>query len=122
MTAINSHAILPIARECARHQGDIWVLYMGNNEFVGPFGPSTVFGPQLPPLSLIRLNLALKQTRLGQLVARFASKHSDRTRWGGMKMFLDNQVAPCDTRKEKVYRYFQSNLQDILSAARGCRS
>src|ERR1700677_2876533 len=46
MTAINSHAILPIARDCARASGDIWVIYMGNNEVVGPFGAGTVFGSQ----------------------------------------------------------------------------
>jgi hypothetical protein len=28
MTAINSHAILPIAKECARLQGDAWIVYM----------------------------------------------------------------------------------------------
>jgi len=31
MTAINSHIILPIARECARHDGDLWLIYAGNN-------------------------------------------------------------------------------------------
>ena len=31
MTAINSHVILPIARDCATANGDIWVIYMGNN-------------------------------------------------------------------------------------------
>ena len=45
MTAINSHALLPIARECAQHEGDCWILYLGNNEMVGPFGAATVFGP-----------------------------------------------------------------------------
>jgi len=43
-TAINSHVILPIARECAAHEGDLWIIYMGNNEMVGPFGAATVFG------------------------------------------------------------------------------
>ena len=119
MTAINSHTILPIARECARHQGDVWVVYMGNNEFVGPFGPSTVFGPQLPPLPAIRGALALKTTRLGQLLAKLTAKHPDQTSWGGMKMFLDHQVGPQDPRKQKVYQYFQRNLEDILAAARG---
>ncbi len=118
MTAINSHALVPIARECAQHQGDVWVLYMGNNEFVGPFGPSTIFGPQVPPLSLIRLGLALKSTRVGQLLARFASKASNQKTWGGMKMFLDHQVPPDDPRKQKVYDYFQANLDDILASAR----
>ena len=37
LTAIDSSTILPIARECARHQGDLWLIYMGNNEMVGPF-------------------------------------------------------------------------------------
>ena len=50
MTAINSHAVLPIARECARHEGDLWIVYMGNNEMIGPFGAISVFGSQAPPL------------------------------------------------------------------------
>ncbi len=54
MTAINSHVLLPIARECAHHQGDIWVIYMGNNEIVGPFGTGTIFGPQAPQLAFVR--------------------------------------------------------------------
>jgi tetratricopeptide (TPR) repeat protein len=118
MTAINSHAILPIARECAHHQGDIWVLYMGNNEFVGPFGAATVFGPQVPPLALIRLNLALKSTRLGQLLGGLISRRPKQGSWGGMKMFLENQVGPDDPRKERVYGYFRQNLEDILRLAR----
>ncbi|PYM15179.1 MAG: hypothetical protein DME18_04920, partial [Verrucomicrobia bacterium] len=48
MTAINSHAILPIARECAQRDGDLWVIYAGNNEMVGPFGAGTIFGPRAP--------------------------------------------------------------------------
>ena len=38
MAGINSNVILPIARDCAGAGGDIWVIYMGNNEVVGPFG------------------------------------------------------------------------------------
>jgi hypothetical protein len=41
MTAINSHAILPIAREIAQLDGDLWIVYMGNNEMIGAFGPGT---------------------------------------------------------------------------------
>ena len=69
MTAINSHAILPIARDCARQAGDLWIVYMGNNEMVGPFGAATVFGTQAPPWPFVRLNLAIQQLRLGQLLA-----------------------------------------------------
>ena len=58
-TAINSHVILPIARECAKHEGDLWIVYMGNNEMVGPFGAATIFGAKAPPLGFVRLNLAI---------------------------------------------------------------
>ena len=55
ITAINSHVIVPIARECARYQGDLWIIYMGNNEMIGPFGAATVFGAKAPPWPLVRL-------------------------------------------------------------------
>ncbi|HTL16095.1 MAG TPA: tetratricopeptide repeat protein [Patescibacteria group bacterium] len=120
MTAINSHAILPIARECAARQGDIWVVYMGNNEFVGPFGPATVFGSQVPPLGAIHFNLAIKETRIGQLLSRVVSRRPEQKNWGGMKMFLDHQLSSSDPRRIKAYEYFKSNLNEIINAARGC--
>jgi tetratricopeptide (TPR) repeat protein len=120
ITAINSHAVLPIARECARHRGDLWIIYMGNNEMVGPFGASTIFGAQSPPLSSIRLSLAIQRTRVGQLLMalgrRLASGSKTGPAWGGMKMFTQNQLAPRDHRKERVYEDFQQNLADILRA------
>jgi tetratricopeptide (TPR) repeat protein len=122
ITAINSHAILPIARECARRQGDFWILYMGNNEMVGPFGAASVFGAQAPPLWAIRLSLAFQETRAGQWlmagVRRLQSKSSRNASWGGMDMFLGHELPPDDPRKERVYRHFQQNLRDILRAGR----
>ncbi len=118
ITAINSHTILPIARECARHQGDLWLIYMGNNEMVGPFGAATVFGAKAPPLWLARLNLAAQKLRLGQALAGLArhlkGKASQPSSWGGMEMFLGNQLAPDAPAKERVYHNFEGNLRDIL--------
>jgi tetratricopeptide (TPR) repeat protein len=123
MTAINSHVLVPIARECARHEGDCWIVYMGNNEMIGPFGAATVFGPQTPPLSYIRLTLALQRTRLGQLLVsagrRWRHQGSEAARWAGMEMFLKNQVAPGEPRKEAVYGNFETNLRDILQIGLG---
>ena len=121
-TAINSHVIVPIARECAAHEGDLWIIYMGNNEMVGPFGAATVFGAKAPPLALVRLGLALQETRLGQALAalgrRLKAKSSATPSWGGMQMFLGNQVPPNAPSRETVYRNFQANLHDILRAGR----
>ena len=119
ITAINSNVILPIARECARHEGDLWIIYMGNNEMVGPFGGATVFGAKAPPWWLIRLSVAVQQTRVGQLLTsliREFKRNPAEASWGGMQMFLGNQLAPDDPRRKVVYRNFQRNLQDILRA------
>ena len=118
-TAINSHVILPIARDCASRDGDLWIIYMGNNEMVGPFGAATVFGPKAPPLTLVRLSLAAQQTRLGQLLAALLDRlkpKGGRASWGGMQMFLSNQVPPNSAPRKTVYRNFEKNLEDIVEA------
>ncbi|HEX4262875.1 MAG TPA: tetratricopeptide repeat protein [Verrucomicrobiae bacterium] len=120
MTAINSHAILPIARECARRDGDLWIIYMGNNEMIGPFGASTVFGSRVPAISLVRANLAAKATRTGQLlenVMQHWGPHSAVPKtWEGLNMFKDHQVRCDDPNRLRAYENFKKNLADILRA------
>ena len=121
VTAINSHVIREIARDCAAAQGDFWIIYMGNNEVVGPFGAGTVFGAQVPGPALIRANLALKATRVGQLfdaVAMKLSKSRYPSSWEGMEMFLKQQVAADDPRMPKVYEHFERNLRDIAASGK----
>jgi tetratricopeptide (TPR) repeat protein len=118
VTAINSHVIREIAKACADKQGDYWLVYMGNNEVVGPFGAGTVFGQEVPPLTLIRANIALKRLRLVQLLDAFRQKLSRQRdapkTWEGMEMFLKRQIAEKDPRMTRVYRNFESNLRDIV--------
>ncbi|HXR06954.1 MAG TPA: tetratricopeptide repeat protein, partial [Candidatus Acidoferrum sp.] len=120
MTGINSHVILPLARDCAEARGDVWVIYMGNNEVVGPFGAGTVFGSQTMPLPLIRAGLALKATRTGQLLdaVRGASEKTaaGNGEWKGMRMFVKYKLAGSDPRLGAVYDNFGHNLKDIIAA------
>lgn len=119
ITAIDSHVILPIARDCAKADGDLWIVYMGNNEMVGPFGAATVFGAKSPPLGFVRLNLAIQKTRIGQLlmdISRRLRKKNANASWGGMEMFVGNQLHADDPRKEVVYQNFERNLDDIVRA------
>jgi tetratricopeptide (TPR) repeat protein len=122
MTAINSHVILPIARDCAAQHGDFWVIYMGNNEVVGPYGSGTVFGPQAASLALVRAGLAFKATRLGQelgsLVRHWQKRPLNQSEWGGMIMFLHHQVRQEDPRMGVVYGSFERNLKDIIDYGR----
>ena len=120
MTAINSHAILPIARECARRDGDLWIIYMGNNEMVGPFGAGTIFGSRAPGTALVRANLAVKNTRIGQwldsLMQRWGIRSTLPKTWGGLNMFENHQLRYDDPNRLRVYENFKENLADILRA------
>jgi tetratricopeptide (TPR) repeat protein len=122
VTAINSHVVLQITKDLAHHQPDLFILYLGNNEVVGPFGAGTVFAPLSPSLSFIRSSILLKSTRLGQALAKFLrvgskTEHLPKE-WGGMEMFLEKQVRIDDPGMENVYNHFQKNLEDLLDVAR----
>jgi len=117
VTAIDSHVVLPIARECARLQGDVWIIYMGNNEMVGPFGAATIFGRQAPALSVARLTVGIQRARLGQLLVdlvRRLNGPAGEAPWRGLEMFQANKVPRDDPRRQVVYQSFARNLQDIL--------
>lgn len=118
MTAVNSHAVREIARECLNYEPDLFILYCGNNEVVGPFGPGTVFQSTLPPLWLIRLRLAASKLRLAQELGGVMEGWLRRTdsagSWSGMESFMDRRVASDDPRLERVYAYFRANVEDIL--------
>ena len=120
MTAINSHAILPIARECARCDGDLWIIYMGNNEMVGPFGAGTVFGSRAPGVGLVRADLAVKATRTGQLLdhlmQHWGAQASTPKAWSGLNMFKDHQLRYDDPNRRRAYENFKKNLAEILRA------
>lgn len=118
MAAINSHVVLEVAEDCARYKPDILVVYLGNNEVVGPYGAGTVFSSFSRNLSLIRTGIALKGTRLGQLLTNLLeSRSADKNRlqvWRGMEMNVDRQVPIDDARLQVVYGHFQKNLEDIV--------
>ena len=122
VTAINSHVIRDMAPDLARLNADAWVVYMGNNEVTGPFGPGTVFGGDAPPGPLVRAGMTLRRTRLGQatatLASRLAARDPSQRSWGGLEMFLERQVPATDPRLAKVHVAFEENLREIIRAGR----
>jgi tetratricopeptide (TPR) repeat protein len=118
MAAINSHIVLPIAKDCVKREADLLVVYMGNNEVVGPFGPGTVFADFSPNLSLIRASLGVKRARTGQLIGNVMNLGRTKSAgWADMEMFVENHVAADDPRMQRVYEHFKSNLGDIVESA-----
>ncbi|HUU20890.1 MAG TPA: tetratricopeptide repeat protein, partial [Phycisphaerae bacterium] len=120
MVAINSHVVVPIARECADHDPDLFVVYLGNNEVVGPYGAGTVLRSFSPNLTLIRAGIRIRTTRVGQMLERLVTALSGRGQtfqeWKGMEMFARNAVTAGDPRLQDTYRHFRDNLTDIATA------
>jgi tetratricopeptide (TPR) repeat protein len=123
MVAINSHVVRHIARDVARLEPDAYIVYMGNNEVVGPYGPGTAFHAFSSSLAFIRAGIALRGTRIGQaldLLLRLPSRTGDRAaRWNGMQQFLDHRVRADDPQLAIAYRHFERNLRDIVNAGAG---
>ncbi len=122
VTAINSNVVLPIAKDCARLKPDLFVVYMGNNEVIGSYGPGTVFAPFMSSLGFIRANVFVRSTRTGQLLQnlsrRMKTPSGGAQAWGGVDMFTRNRLRLDDKRMEAVYGHFRENLGDICGAGR----
>lgn len=120
MTAINSHALLAMARECRSLQADYWLVYAGNNEMLGPFGAGSALGGSSAPWPLVRLILAAKATRLGQAIetlsTRFRARPTGSSRWAGLRILADEAVAGDAPARRQVYEAFDRNLRDLVRA------
>ena len=118
ITAINSHVLLPMVEDLVQYQPDLFLIYTGNTEVVGPFGPGTVLTPWDLSLPAIRTRIAFNATRLGQLVAKAASgDEKSGPEWRGMEMFLDRQLRADSPQMKPVYENFAANLRDIVAVA-----
>jgi len=122
ITAINSHVVRALAADCAKLEPDLFIVYEGNNEVIGPYGPGTVFSPFLGSSSAIRAGQAIKSMRTGQLAAAIARKLGPATKdlgdWGGMRMFLKNEIDRDDPRLATTGELFRENLRAIAESGR----
>ena len=114
MRGINSHIVLPIARECARHEPDLFLIYAGNNEIVGLHAPGPDSGILNRNLTLIRMVQAVRATRVGQLLsAVLEARARDHPPTQDMDFFRSRRIALDDPGRQRVYQFFQANLDDI---------
>jgi tetratricopeptide (TPR) repeat protein len=115
ITAVDSHVLLRMANDLSGYQPDLFIIYAGNNEVIGPYGPGTTLTAQIPSLAVIRASIALRATRIGQLFVRMTEKPRQ---FRGMEMFLDQQVPADSPALPRVYKYLGENLDGIIASAR----
>ena len=112
--AINSHVLLPIAKGLAKLQPDLFIIYSGNNEVVGPYGPGTALTSSGMSLPAVRASIFLRSTRIGQLFTKLGTQKRE---WGGMEMFMDKQVPASSPLMKYAYANFDTNLRDTIAVA-----
>jgi tetratricopeptide (TPR) repeat protein len=121
ITAVNSHVMLPVVRAAADHQPDVFLVYMGNNEVIGPFGAGTVATGFTRDRKVIRLLVTMRSMRIGQAIEaamRAAGAGNRAQRWQQIAMFINHHVAADDPKLQGVYDHFRANLVDICRAGR----
>src|SRR5687767_4057496 len=102
MRGIDSHVIRHIARDCARLEPDLFVIYMGNNEVIGLHGPEPGCSRFSQWLGLMRAAQFWKSTRLGQLFQ--GRKQSAVTQ--DMEFFRRHRLHADDWRRRRVVENF----------------
>jgi tetratricopeptide (TPR) repeat protein len=113
--AINSHVSLLIAKELAHQHPDLFIIYSGNNEVVGPYGPGTVLTSAGMSLPVVQADMFFRSTRSGQLLTKLGTQKKE---WRGMELFMDQQVPASSPLLQRAYRNFERNLRDTIAVAR----
>ncbi len=116
MTAINSHTVRRIARDCARLEPDAFLVYEGNNEVIGPYGPTGVLSGVSSNPFLTDLSIFLRERRIVHVLTGLSRKSVGDidSQWGGMQMFLDHVIESDDPRLQTVRMQFERNLNSIV--------
>ena len=125
ITALNSYALREIARDTAESgvSGGVcdWVIYPGNNEVHGPFGPGSGLAGPTPSRITVLATLALRKTAIGQWIQRRRLSKPEglslTQRFAGLEMFTGNHVRATDSAVSQVHSNFEANLEDMVRLA-----
>jgi tetratricopeptide (TPR) repeat protein/lysophospholipase L1-like esterase len=120
MVAVNSHALREFAREALALDPDLFVLYAGHNEVIGPFGPAAKFGPPAGSPALTRLSLAVRRTHTGRAIESFLGLFRGRATappWRGLDEFRGVQVAHDDPALDTMLANTEANFRAIVRRA-----
>ena len=118
MTAISSAVIVDIAEELSAKDFDFFVVYAGNNEVVGPYGPSTVFQRGVFGRWFAPWHVRWTRTRLASASQAWQSSASPGKPWDGMAMFAEKRLASANPKIESVHANFEQNLERIVDVAK----
>lgn len=119
----NSHVMREIARDLPRLKPDAVVLFAGNNEIAGPYGPASPTGRLHTSSRIARLLILLNRTQLRQTLASWwsarAPAREDTLAWRGEEpLTLRDRLDREDPRLRTAERSFRKNYRAAVSLAR----
>ena len=122
ISAINSFSVLDFAEELVKYDPDLFLIYMGHNEFYGALGVASTqsLGSNR---AFIKLYLKLERFRFFQLLRSvvfkiksvFRQKSASGSARSLMEMMAGDKLIAYQSQKYNLAKkYFRQNLQDIL--------
>ncbi len=118
--AFDSEKNLPVIREVARRlRFDLWIVYMGHNEFLyAPdlVGPYSSLPEWLRPGSRLRSQLALARLAQGVEGSRVAIDREGRARRYSARVFV--KAAHYARAQERVHATYERALREVVALAR----
>jgi tetratricopeptide (TPR) repeat protein len=119
VSAINSYSVLDFTRELLHYQPDLFLIYMGHNEFYGALGVASTQGIGLNR-SFIKAYMALERLKLVQLMRNAVSwiRHPARSsaqQHTLMENMVGDKMILLDSPKyRRACADFAANLDEIL--------
>ena len=120
ISAINSYSVLDFTGELFRYQPDLFLIYMGHNEFYGALGAGSTRSIALGR-PFIKAYMRLERLRLVQLLRNGASLLRRRSpAAGGHSTLMENMagdrmILPESPRYRRARADFAANLDEILA-------
>lgn len=108
---INSHVLYFLAKACAKLSPDFFIIYMGNNETIGPYGEHSLLYrlPWLRRSSIIRSHIYLKSLRTVQLLEQNLKKD-----WREQKPTDLTPYLPGQGQETRTLQLYKKNLKDMI--------
>lgn len=116
--ALNSHVMRLAAQEAAQFSPDFFVVYMGNNEYIGPYGPAW-YPNGLPPCSrTIERQEWFRRFHLMNLLNRALAQSTPSLPNDVASFFSHSYKLHYDSPgRERMYLNFQANLEALCRSA-----
>jgi len=124
MVGANSHILRDFAIESMRMRPDVLVIYSGNNEVIGPYGPVSEFAGAFSARWMVRASMFVRNTRIGRAMESAinalgrALSGEEESSWKGLDEHKESLLSADDPALDTMLAQTRENLRDIIAVAR----